>query len=260
MAKNKIKHLAAFRDLGGIPTADGRRIRCGMLFRSGHHGKMSRAEAEIMTNLFGVTDIIDLRSPSELLHKPDVISGSVTSRHLPSLTDEENPAISRKNGNSELRRLMAKEGGVFRHLCDTYRTLAVSPLAIESHREVLRTLLESRGGVIWHCTQGKDRTGVATAVILSALGVERDVIRRDYLLYNAGAKIKNFFIYLAMTLLFPGTRRAKSLNYLLSANEAFIDAFFDQVDKSFGSMESYLKNALSFSDEMHDRLCLKYLV
>ena len=260
MAKRKIKHLAAFRDLGGIEAADGKKIRKGLLFRSGHHGKLTAPEADIMKNLFGVTDIVDLRSPSEISEKPDVTSKGVIFKHLPSLNDEENPSINRHNRTAELKRLMAKEGGTRAHLCGIYRLLATNKMAIDSHRELLKTVLESRGGVLWHCTQGKDRTGVATALILSVLGVDREVIKQDYMLYNSAAAVKNFFIYLGMTVLFPGTKRAKSLNFLLTAHEEYINAFFDQIDETFGSIGDYIRNALGFDDGMIAEMKRKYLI
>lgn len=260
MSKPKIKHLAAFRDLGGIETKDGKKIKRKKLFRSGHHGKLTRAEAELMRTFFGVTDIVDLRSPSEISERPDVTSKKIKFRHLPSLNDEENPSINRKNRYSELKRLMSKEGGTRAHLCRVYRMLATNEMAIASHRELFNTIIESRGGVLWHCTQGKDRTGVATALVLSALGVSREVVKKDYMLYNSKAAVKNFFIFLAMSIMFIGSKKASSLNYLLTANEDYIDAFFDQIESNYGTVERYINEALCIDGDRLSLMRRKYLV
>ncbi len=258
--KPKVRHIAAFRDLGGIKTSDGRKIKRKKLFRSGHHGKVTAAEADVMKNVFGVTDIVDLRSPSEVSEKPDFTPKGVRFRHLPSLNDVENPSINRKNRASELKRLMEKEGGTRAHLCEVYRLLATNELAKNSHRELFKTIIESRGGVLWHCTQGKDRTGVATALVLSALGVDRETVIRDYMLYNSMARIKNFFIFLAMTILFPGSRKARSLDNLLTAHEEYINSFFGEIEANFGSVENYIENELSVDGDKIAVLRSKYLV
>lgn len=261
MAKiKKIRHLAALRDLGGIMAKDGRRIKAQTLFRSGHHGKLTRAEACLMKNLLNVSDIVDLRSPSELMDNPDVTPEGVKFRHLPSLSDLMNPSINKNNRSAELDRLMKIEGGTRKHMCNIYRLLATDPLAVICHRGLMRALMNSEGAVLWHCTQGKDRTGVATAIVLSVLGVERDVIISDYMLYNSGARIKNFFIYLAMSIIFPGSRKAKSLDNLLTAHEEYINAFFDEIDNKYGSMDYYIQRELRLSVSQVDYIRNKFLI
>ena len=156
-----------FRDLGGIPAADGKRVCYGKLYRSGHLGKIKPQVAEKLRDRKGLRTVIDLRAPAELSHKRDIVPEGVDYLHIPPLTDEQNPAVTRHTGPSILKKIMKVEGGARTYLSDTYRTMISSEPSLEALREFFRILLEDDGAVLWHCTQGKDRTGVLQWVRLS---------------------------------------------------------------------------------------------
>ena len=105
-----------FRDLGNLPAADGRKIKKGKLYRSGHLYKISEDTAKFLHEQKGLRTIIDLRSPSELAEHKDVVDAGVNYIHLPPLNDEQNPSINRENRKGVLIEIMAKEGGAKKHL------------------------------------------------------------------------------------------------------------------------------------------------
>ena len=189
-----------FRDLGGIPAADGKSVCYGKLYRSGHLGKIKPEVAEKLRDRKGLRTVVDLRAPAELSHKRDIVPEGVDYLHLPPLTDEQNPAVTRHTGPSILKKIMKVEGGARTYLSDTYRTMISSEPSLRALREFFDVLLEDGGAVLWHCTQGKDRTGVVAAAILLALGVDRDEIMRDYMRTNRSCRFKNFWIFLALLL------------------------------------------------------------
>lgn len=257
----KVKHVANMRDLGGIPVADGRHVVSGKLYRGGHLGKISEREAMRLKNEFGFGLIVDLRSPSELQEKPDFVPEGVDYIHLPSLTNEQNPAINRRNRLSELKRIMKKEGGAVGHLSDIYRLLVTQQMSIDSHRELLKRMLECEDEAIyWHCTQGKDRTGVAAAVILMALGANRDEIVGEYLNERRTLKVRNGFLTTLVGVILFNMKARTNLSALMNAKRPCMEAALDEVEKLYGSYEEFIRTGLGITDEQIARLREKYLV
>ncbi len=255
------KKISNFRDLGGIPAANGKTVRYGMLYRSGHLGKIKPEVAERLRDKKGLRTVIDLRAPAELAHKQDVVPEGVDYLHIPPLTDEQNPAVTRHTGPSILKKIMQVEGGARTYLSETYRTMISSEPSLEALRKLMRTLIdEDDGAVLWHCTQGKDRTGVVAAAILLALGVDRDAIMRDYMKTNRSCRFKNFWIYIGVVLVTFSVRKAHNLNLLLSSRRDFMRAAFDEIDKFWGGTEGFLHNGLKLTDEDLCDLREAYLV
>ena len=242
------KKLKNFRDLGGIPAADGKRVRYGMLYRSGYLCKISEKKAEYLRDRKGVQTVIDLRSPSELAEHSDVLAKGVRYIHLPPLNDEQNPSINRNNRRGVLENIMAKEGGARRHLSDIYRLMVTQKESLQAFSEYLRLLAdEKNAGVLWHCTQGKDRTGIAAAIILMALGADRKDIMRDYMRTNRSCAFVNFWIYVGVVLVTFSVYTAHSLNLLLSSQKFFMEAAFEEIDRVYGGTEAFLSEGLGLS-------------
>ncbi|MBO5967588.1 MAG: tyrosine-protein phosphatase [Clostridia bacterium] len=249
-----------FRDLGGIPAANGKRVCYGKLYRSGHLGKIKPEVAEKLRDRKGLRTVIDLRAPAELSHKRDIVPEGVDYLHIPPLTDEQNPAVTRHTGPSILKKIMKVDGGARTYLSDTYRTMISSEPSLEALREFFRILLEDDGAVLWHCTQGKDRTGVVAAATLLALGVNRDEIMRDYMKTNRSCRFKNFWIFIGVVLVTLSVRKAHNLNLLLSSRRGFMSAAFDEIDRVWNGTEGFLHDALLLSDEDIKELREIYLV
>ena len=156
------------RDLGGIRTADGRRIRPGLLIRSAHLFQAEEAD------LAGISSVIDLRTPGERLEAPDRTWGR---EYLPiPIFEDMTAGVSHEQG--------ADHQG-FPDMAVLYRRIVTECAA--SFGRVLRAVMGhdfSGGAVLWHCTEGKDRCGLITALVLEALGADRGVILEDYLRTN----------------------------------------------------------------------------
>ena len=248
-----------FRDLGNLPAADGRKIKKGKLYRSGHLYKISEDTAKFLHEEKGLRTVIDLRSPSELAEHKDVVDAGVNYIHLPPLNDEQNPSINKENRKAVLTEIMAKEGGAKKHLSDIYRLMITQKESLAAFREMLRLLSdESTNAVLWHCTQGKDRTGVAAAIILMTLGVDRKIIMRDYMRTNRSCRFINALIFLGVTIVF-NIRAARSLDHLLSARKYFLQAAFDEIDSVYGGTDAFLRDGIGLSDEDITKLRQIYL-
>ena len=161
------------RDLGGLRTADGGVIRKGMLVRSANLGE---AKPE---DLAGISTVIDIRTTVETQEKPDKVYGQEY-LHLP-VFDQAVKGVSREKKSMEE---LIPGPEVF-DMKNIYATIVRE--RAEDYRRVLLTIMGhdfSTGAVLWHCTEGKDRCGLTTAMLLEAIGVPRDAIMEDYLKTN----------------------------------------------------------------------------
>lgn len=150
--------------MGGYPAAGGRRTRWRALLRTDALDRLPRASQEALLDL-GLRQVIDLRWPHELDEAPSVFQGSrdVAYRSIPLLEDDPTP--------------YAGLPGTYRHMLD-----ARAPQLIE----VVRCLLDPDGlPAVIGCAAGKDRTGVAVALVLAAVGVPNETIVEDYALSAA---------------------------------------------------------------------------
>jgi protein-tyrosine phosphatase len=130
---------------------------------------------------------------------------------------------------------MSHKGGAREHMSDTYRTMVTEEPSLEAFATLIHMLLEENDGAfLWHCTQGKDRTGIASAAVLLALGVDRDEIMRDYMRTNKSCRVKNFFIYLGVILVTLSRRSAWSLHQILISRREYLKAAFEKMDEVLG--------------------------
>jgi protein-tyrosine phosphatase len=158
------------RDVGGYPTANGRRTRWRTLLRSDELTKLPpHAVAELRE--IGIRQVIDLRWPDELALSPNVFVADprIHYRHIALLVDDPTP-------HSGL-------AGMYRHVLDERLPQLV---------EVARALLEPDGlPAVIGCAAGKDRTGITIAVLLSLAGVADDLVIADYSLSAGYFSIPN---------------------------------------------------------------------
>ena len=237
--------LKNFRDLGGIPAADGKTVRHGMLYRSAHICKISRATAKKMRDRQNLSTVVDLRSPSELAEKSDVVASGVRYLHLPPLNDEQNPAVTGKSRRAILYRIMAKEGGARRHLSDTYRIMVTQKPSLDAFRQFLQLLKdEENAAVLWQ------------KIMVVSVGE----IKKDYLLTNRASRFKNAMIYLGVLLVTFSKHTADELDLLLKAEDCYLDAAFEEIDRTYGGTDGFLHSGLGLSDNDITKLREIYLV
>ena len=161
-----------FRDLGGYPTADGRRLSWRRVYRSDGLHRLTAKDVSHLRDDLGLTDLIDLRSTAELEldGRGPLEREPMAFHHIP-LFDGERPSTF----SVDMQRRMEEMS-----LADRYFGLA--EMAKEAIGRVVRAVADSKGGAVYHCAAGKDRTGVISAILLSALGVADELIVADYAL------------------------------------------------------------------------------
>jgi len=221
-----------FRDLGGYETVDGRHVRWGMVFRSDALSTLTLAD-EIKIDHLHIAAEIDLRTqqeraaePDKWLEKPDDIYESPR----PSLAPIVGPMMAKVKDAATARQWMQ---AFYARIPDEYRT----EYAVIFHR-----LAEGREPLLIHCTAGKDRTGVASAILLSALRVPRETVVKDYVLSETLLPRPSF----APASLGGLPQPAKA--ELWRPDAAYVLAALQSIDTEYGSGVAALEKGLGLSD------------
>ena len=227
-----------FRDLGGYQTIDGRRVRSGVLYRSGSMAGLTAADYDYLQRL-NISVIADLRSTDERLREPTRWpEGSAAPRRLErdySLDFTAVTTVLRGTPTADAAR--AAFAGFYRDLPHQFAS---------QYREMFEELLEGNSPLAFNCSAGKDRTGVAAALILTALGVPRAAIVDDYLLSNRFYKPKPASADAADD---PNARLfarlpADVVQVFMGVEQGFLESAFAGMESDFGSVDAYLESAV----------------
>jgi len=221
----KLDGCLNFRDLGGYPTADGRRVRTGQVFRSDALHRVTPGDVARIRDELGIGSIVDLRSSGELRTEGRGALGAETIafHHVPLFDGK----VARAEG-----------WGAVVTLADRYVLLA--EFAKEPIARVIALVAETDVPVVYHCAAGKDRTGVISAVLLALLGVRDDVVVADYV-----ATQENLDAIVARLMASEGYQKmlaALPADTLHAEAETMI-AFLDGVRQRYGSMDGYARDA-----------------
>ncbi|MFH9060258.1 tyrosine-protein phosphatase [Streptomyces coeruleorubidus] len=242
-----------FRDVGGLPTADGRRVRQGVLFRSGHLAHATGEDAAFLTTL-GLHTIFDFRNAADQkLEGPDVELPGVRNVNLP-LSDPADGAefwrMVRDGDLDQLRAILSDGKGADRMIA-SYRMIIRTRTA--EHSRVLHALAEDSVPALMHCAAGKDRAGLSIAVTLLALGVEREAIVDDYLKSNA--KHRRYKVRRSSSAASAYSPEVlELLSPLFDARAEYLAAAFDTIEETWGGVDTYLDKGLGLTPETRERL------
>ncbi len=256
------------RDLGGIETLKGRKVKSGRLIRSGNLRNICDADAEYLKNA-GLRKVVDLRTAQERYEKPDRVIEGVEYIVCPIMPDRVE-GITREAPETEeeealrtiamAKRLMAHHTDGRAQMKSLYPLFVSLDHCTEHFAEFFRILLDTEeGAVLFHCTMGKDRAGTAAALVLYALGVPRESIVADYLI-TAERCAPGTKCLLENCRRFTDDEAILEYIYLLdTVEESFISASFETCEKLYGSVDSFLKNKLGLDKEKLKRLRELYL-
>lgn len=253
------------RDLGGIVSADGRRIRAGKFIRSAALDNLRASDVEVLLDKYHVNTIIDLRTNQEQRERPDTHLPGATYYSLPPLA-EAALGITRETGVNPTRVLRQgftpEELSEFLpDLSELYANFVTVPHSVEQLRAIMQVLVhqsEIDGACIYHCTAGKDRTGVVSALLLEALGVPRESIMADYVLTNMVAKHDANKYHLLIGVLLRSKEAAATMRHVFLAEEKYLQAMYDAIDATYGSVNVFLSEQMGLDDAacaaLRDRL------
>lgn len=252
-----LKGTTNTRDIGGYESGDLSIVRGGQIIRSDKLSRLTAADFQKLEEI-GLKTVIDLRTQKEHDESPTVWQGDNPPEffHFP-VGDSRNEWFTAQRKMMKKNRFTAEQS--LEHMVDGYRRFAEEEIA--SYRKVMDVVLdESNWPVLIHCNAGKDRSGVAVALILEALGVDREAIMQEYLLTNKVSRIEEKAVILSKesknssrgNRFSKGTPPSAWLP-IVGVNAKMLEAFYSSVDEKFGSMDAYLTE---LGVDRDDRLAL----
>lgn len=260
--KLHLKRLLNTRDLGGLPTEDGRSIRYESLIRSGKLYNLPQVTIDNLVEI-GVTKVVDLRIDTEVGEYPNTDIPGSEYIHLPVLctatagiTHEKNMA---RTMFKESKRVKKEFGSVDKYMIEMYRAILMQEEPQKKLAQFLRIVIEEENGcVLWHCAAGKDRAGICAMLVEALLGVEESIIVLDYTLSDVFQRKKRMWQKIAMYIV-PMPRFRALLLGMMNAKQRYILAAMEMIKKEFGSVVEYCKQKLGVTDEDIQRMRGKYL-
>ena len=250
------------RDLGGLRMRDGKVIRSGRLLRTGHLADATPGDVALLRDRYRLRRIFDFRSLGEATLQPDVEVPGARYVNLPTLDTEAErmsgnavPAETWRNLPSHIVRLSFTDD--FKHKArNLYPSLVNSEFSQLQYAAFFDMILNTEeGAVLWHCSQGKDRTGIGAAFLLSALGADRETIVRDFDRSNETYATLVNLLCREATVLGAGEEELDVIRAFMGVSTPNFCRTLDGIEQQYGSMEAYLKGPLALTRE--DLRCLR---
>ncbi len=249
-----IKNVANVRELGGIITQDQRVIKTGHFYRSGHLGKLKKKDFKTL-KAYDITQVIDLRTDREIKKHPDRLPATVQYYNIQAFEDSEDMFSKAKKEVLKGRVTVEESNKAVEEFYGIY--VLDNPDKI---RDIVVRMLDYDQATLFHCSAGKDRTGMIGAIMLSILNVDRQTIMEEYLLSNNG-RVED--VSSRMKLAKFGKFLFPKIDYEVIENFSWIkpnylDAMFAAIETKYGSMDHYIKEGLKISDEQRQAYIVKY--
>lgn len=247
-----------FRDLGGYPSAQQTTVKWHRLMRAAHLANLTATDCQQLEDL-GFKLVVDLRSTAEAQQFSDQLGPQMRRIHLPVFDNDETESAA---STAQIQRLFARDPlGGYHRMLRVYRRLVTSPQAQQAYHELFALLLATQGktGVIFHCSAGKDRTGMAAMLILRALGVPPQRVMADYLLTNSASTAH---IAQRVAAVAPGPRQQnfqQSVRDLASVQLDYYQQAMGLIDYEYGGMTAYLRDTLKLTATDEQKLRHWYL-
>lgn len=246
------REIHNFRDYGGYRARAGM-LRQGVLWRSGQHGHATEGDLAIVQRL-GITTVIDLRGDSErsvkpCLRHPDF--GADVLFHPGETATVKGRAVHEEFGYAvrsvdEARSVMLK----------LYESLPFRNVLVGSIRLYIEALSQRRAPSLLHCVAGKDRTGLAAALLHTVMGVHRDDVVADFLLTNTAgdseARIAAGALHLQSG--FGRTMDDAAIRVVMGVEAEFLDRAFSVMAERHGSVAAYARDALGVTPQVLDAM------
>ncbi|VXB06817.1 MULTISPECIES: tyrosine-protein phosphatase [Chryseobacterium] len=250
----EIKKVINFRTIGNIKNNDGRTLKEGMLYRSGHLHQLRKKSLKTFQNL-GIKEIIDLRNSKEISQKPDQLSDAFIYKNYSAFEDEGDQLNQAKK---LVLKGKVKGSDADQRMLDFYKNyVKENPEII---KKIIHEILDSETPVLYHCTAGKDRTGIITALILTVLKFDRTTIYNDYILSNNYRKqLVQKRLHLANNLHFLYPKMDLNVIEKLSwVEKDYLETAFSEIDKKYGSIDIYIHQNLGISENKRNEYILKF--
>ncbi len=254
-----LQSLPNTRDLGALIAKDGRHILPRKLIRSGALYHVSMLDRDTLLDEYRIAAVVDFRSDAERKIKPDTVLPGVKYYHIPILEDD-TLGISR---NMDLLSMVtAFQGDPDELMRRQYVNFIKDQFSIKQYARFMDVVLRQNGGaVLWHCSMGKDRAGVGAALLLCALGIPRETIFEDYMKTNLYLDNELEYVIRYMeSKMVVDNKVMETIRTLYKVKREYLEAVFESIEKTYGTVEHFLRKALYMTPKNIESLQDKYLI
>lgn len=243
------------RDLGGMISKDGRKIKKHMLLRSGQLYAATQSDIDTLVNEYNLGLIVDFRSLSEKEEKPDPSIKGVNYIYNP-IMKQITKGITRdkKSDNDTVKMIILDMANDLKraeqYMVKMYEDLINNDYALSQYGKFLDLLLTNNDkAILWHCTAGKDRAGLATVLVLECLGIAREDIINDYLLTNKYVQndINKMVNSIKAEFDFPIIEDV--VKALFGIKREYMEDVYATIEKEYGSVENFLDKKLGIDNK-----------
>lgn len=250
----EIPTISNLRDVGGYKTQDGAVVVEGLAYRSDTFNPMNAEDIKKLERLDLKYDY-DLRTNSEVKEKPDQIPSNVQYLLLNVLADAKSAAPAEleallhhpKKANAALG-----GGKVEKMFTEAYRQFISLPSAKQSYRTLFLSLSdEGKLPAVFHCTTGKDRTGWASAALLTLLGVPEKTVMEDFMRSNE--YILPQYKHVIDSFVAAGGEKDIVLS-IFGVKKEYLEASFDEMEKQYGTIDKYFADGLGIDEDQQEVL------
>ena len=246
MENIKLESTHNTRDISQLKTKEGYSIKKNKLIRSGSLIRLTNNDINTLKDL-NLKVVIDFRSEKEFVNKPDVVIDGVEYINLPALPKNNLPEDKSKHGDSNLLQLVDKKTGGKKFLLNTYKNLFFSDEGLKAYKEFFNVLLKgSDGAILWHCSQGKDRAGMAAFLLEYALGVSMQDCIDDYMFTNVAMELKvKELTPLVLKLSDNDYSLLPYLKEVFSSDLDYLNEALNSINEHYESLDNFIINVLN---------------
>lgn len=244
-----------FRDLGGLVGDQGRKLLPRRILRSGELVGLSDADRAVLTGRYHLRTVIDFRTLHEMEKGPDEIPEGVAYVHIDLLKDF-------YFDSSGLERIVRhdKPALIDMYMEKIYQSFVEEACIYRVYRQLIDILLvQEQGAVLFHCFAGKDRTGIAAAIILTLLGVDNNQIFEDYMKTNLHRREANAKMLEELRQKGIPQAQIDAVGIAMNVKASYLQKSFDCAKERFGSFMRYVVEGIGVSGDEIETLRAKYL-
>ncbi len=248
-----MENASNFRDLGGIPTKDGRVVKWGKIYRSGKLNDLSDKDLDYF-NTLGINTVIDFRDDIEVEKDKTRFPKNREVKRV-------RTPIGDRSGNMQAqlkKQVRSADQDTFdseKFVADVMRQF-VDTFAFQYQPFLDLVAEEENAPLLYHCTAGKDRTGLGTGLVLAMLGVDKEVIYDDFMMSNYYRnKVINKTLRKSSLVI-----KQRVVQPLVEVKESYIQAAFDAIDEKYGNIDNFLEKEYGLDAEKLEVIRDKYLM
>ncbi|NLL56785.1 MAG: tyrosine-protein phosphatase [Clostridiales bacterium] len=234
-----------FRDMGGIVTADGRKIKTGLLFRADTIRPRNKKQLQYLLSL-NLDYIIDLRNPYEIEKHPNFIPEGAKYINAPVLIDKVDSNVVPKSIRLYFKTAVKEE--VEKDIIEFAETYKDMPYATKAYTHLFQAMNEHKK-IAFHCAAGKDRTGIAAMIVQLALGCTKESVIEEYLKSNYYRRRFNRIRYFLLSLLIKKRFLRDYFVACAYAHKSYIESALKAISDKYAAIEEFLLNEYGITNK-----------